>query len=252
LLLELIKQPAWLLGGVAMLASFLLQAGALSIGTLSSVEPVLVLELPMTLILGSVVFAHHMRARDWLGVVTMTGGLVLFVAVLSPSGGDAAQVPLGMSLVATFGTAFGIAVLTGFAAAGPRRSRAALYGIAAGSGFGLTASLIKVAVSRLDQQGAAGLFTAWETYAFTVTGVASVILIQAALHAGSLVAAQPGITLFDPLVSLLWGTVVLDETTGQGPVVFLLAVVGAGLIAGSVMLLAHSSQRAAEGGAAAT
>lgn len=246
LLGSLVRQPAWLVGAVAMLASFLLQAGALSRGELSSVEPVLVLELPMTLILGSTVLHHRLLRRDWAGIAAMTAGLVLFVALLSPAGGDAAHVSALVSLVATVGTAAGIAALTAVAAAGPARSRAALFGVAAGSGFGLTASLIKVAMARLGAGGVLGLFTAWQTYGFAVTGVASVVLIQAALHAGTLVAAQPGITLFDPLVSLLWGTVVLGETVSTSIPALALAAVGAAMIAGSVMVLAHSSQRAAE------
>jgi drug/metabolite transporter (DMT)-like permease len=249
LLLSVIRQPAWLIGGVAMLASFLLQAGALSIGTLSAVEPMLVLELPMTLILGAAVLGHRLRGRDWLSVVAMTGGLALFVVVLAPTGGDAARVPQTRALLASGGTVLGIVGLVAFAVLGPPRSRAALYGVAAGSGFGLTASLIKVSVARLDKSGVAALFGAWETYGFAVCGVASVVLIQAALHAGTLVAAQPGITLFDPLVSLLWGTVVLGERLSNGAAVVVLAVVGAALIAASVVVLAHSSQLAVEGAA---
>jgi drug/metabolite transporter (DMT)-like permease len=246
LLASLVRQPAWLVGAVAMLASFLLQAGALSRGELSSVEPVLVLELPMTLILAAAVLHHRLLLRDWAGIAAMTAGLVLFVALLSPSGGDAAHVSALVSLLATVGTAAGIAALTAVAAAGPDRSRAALFGIAAGSGFGLTASLIKVAMARLSAGGVVGLFTAWQTYGFAVTGVASVVLIQAALHAGTLVAAQPGITLFDPLVSLLWGTVVLGETVTTSVPALALSAVGAAMIAGSVMVLARSSQRAVE------
>ena len=246
LLASLVRQPAWLVGAVAMLASFLLQAGALSRGELSSVEPVLVLELPMTLILAAAVLRHRLLLRDWAGIAAMTAGLVLFVALLSPSGGDAAHVSALVSLLATVGTAAGIAALTAVAAAGPDRSRAALFGIAAGSGFGLTASLIKVAMARLSAGGVVGLFTAWQTYGFAVTGVASVVLIQAALHAGTLVAAQPGITLFDPLVSLLWGTVVLGETVSTSVPALALSALGAAMIAGSVMVLARSSQRAVE------
>jgi drug/metabolite transporter (DMT)-like permease len=246
LLASLVRQPAWLVGAVAMLASFLLQAGALSRGELSSVEPVLVLELPMTLILAAAVLRRRLLLRDWAGIAAMTAGLVLFVALLSPSGGDAAHVSALVSLLATVGTAAGIAALTAVAAAGPDRSRAALFGIAAGSGFGLTASLIKVAMARLSAGGVVGLFTAWQTYGFAVTGVASVVLIQAALHAGTLVAAQPGITLFDPLVSLLWGTVVLGETVSTSVPALALSALGAAMIAGSVMVLARSSQRAVE------
>jgi len=53
---DLLRQPVWFGGIAAITAGFLLQASALGTGQLSVVEPVLVLELPFTLILASRVF----------------------------------------------------------------------------------------------------------------------------------------------------------------------------------------------------
>jgi hypothetical protein len=77
-----------------------------------------------------------------------------------------------------------------------------------------------------------------------VIGVASLGLVQAALNAGTLVAAQPGITLLDPLVSLLWGTVVIGEHTRTGPIL-VLAGLGAAVIAAGAVLLARVTGQAA-------
>jgi len=77
-----------------------------------------------------------------------------------------------------------------------------------------------------------------------VFGIASLGLVQAALNAGTLVAAQPGITLLDPLVSLLWGTVVIGEQTRSGPVLGL-AGLGAALIIAGAVLLARVTGRTA-------
>jgi drug/metabolite transporter (DMT)-like permease len=240
LLWRLLRHPQWLLGGVAMIVSFLLQAAALNAGTLSSVEPVLVLELPMTFILAAMVFSQRLPRRDWLCSALMAGGLALFIAVLDPSGGNADSVSTLVAVAATIATAGGIAVLVVAAQLARGATSAALFGIAAGSGFGLTASLIKVSVTRLTKQGPASMFTSWETYGFAIAGIASVVLIQAALHAGTLVAAQPDITLLDPLVSLLWGTVVLGESTRTGPIL-LLAALGALCIVTGVLVLVRSS-----------
>lgn len=240
LIVHLLRRPIWLFGALAMVASFLLQAVALGSGTLSSVEPVLALELPLTLIIGSVVFRHRLGARDWVSAAAMALGLGLFIGALSPSGGDAARIGEGLAVLATLATLAGVAALALAGQFGPQRSRAALFGAAAGSGFGLTACLIKVSVSRLSSDGVSGLFSTWETYGFAITGVGSVVLVQAALHAGTLVAVQPGLTLLDPLVSLLWGTVVLGERTRTG-VALLAAAAGAAVIAVSVFTLARSS-----------
>jgi hypothetical protein len=101
---------------------------------------------------------------------------------------------------------------------------------------------MKLAVARLSADGAAGLFSAWETYAMVGFGIGSLLIVQAALNAGTLVAAQPGITLLDPLVSLLWGTVVIGEQTRTGPIL-LLAALGAGLIVGGAVFLARVTGR---------
>jgi drug/metabolite transporter (DMT)-like permease len=236
LLLHLLRRPAWLLGLAALIASFLLQATALATGTLSAVEPILVLELPLALILGAYVLKYPVRHRYWLVAAGMAAGLALLVAVLDPSGGDAEHISTPLALVATAATAGGVIALVMAARSGPKRSRPALYGVAAGSGFGLTASLMKLAVARLSADGPTGLFSAWETYAMVGFGIASLGLVQAALNAGTLVAAQPGITLLDPLVSLLWGTVVIGEHTRTGPILLLAALGAAAIVAGAVLL----------------
>lgn len=239
LLLFLLTRKVWLLGLLAMIASFLLQATALGLGTLSVVEPVLVLELPLTLLIASITFRHRLRAIDLLAALVVTAGLALLIGVLDPSGGDARHVSSALVVLATGATVAGVCVVVAVGNVGPRRWRAALLGVGAGSGFGLTAGLMKLAVARLSVGGAEGLFTAWETYAMALAGIASVGLVQAALNAGTLVAAQPGITLFDPLVSVLWGTVVTGEHTRTGPIL-ILAVGGGALIVTGVLGLARS------------
>ena len=239
LLAELLRRPLWLLAMGTMTASFLLQAAALGTGTLSAVEPVLAMELPLALIFGGLFLAHRVAPKEWLAAAVLAGGLALFIAILDPRNGDARRAPLWLILLGVAATVGGIAGIAAIGRLGPDRWRAAWFGVAAGSGFGLTAALIKISMTRLADHGPAGLFSAWETYAFVLSGVASVILVQAALHAGTLVAAQPGITLLDPLVSLLWGTIVLGEQTRTGPVL-LLAGLGAALMVAGVLGLARS------------
>ena len=64
LIWSLLHQPVWFGGILAICIGFLLQATALGFGQLATVEPILVLELPLTLILASRVFGQGMRWRD--------------------------------------------------------------------------------------------------------------------------------------------------------------------------------------------
>jgi hypothetical protein len=64
-------------------------------------------------------------------------------------------------------------------------------------------------------------------------------LLQSAMNAGRLIAAQPGLTLTDPVVSILWGTLVFHEAVRAGW--FILPTVVSGLVvAAAVIALAHS------------
>jgi drug/metabolite transporter (DMT)-like permease len=237
---RVIRRPAWLIGLAAMLLSFALQATALGIGELSAVEPMLVIELPLTLLLASWLFRRGLRLRDWVGIVGMTVGLGALIGALAPSGGNVDGISLTVWLAATLSTAALIGALWLAALLSRGRVRSALFGVAAGTGFGLTASLIKADVDVIGTQGVAAVFRTWQLYAVAVTGVLSLWLVQNALHSATLVEAQPGITLLDPVISVLWGVLVFGESVNRGPVLAV-AVAGAVIVGASVFMLVRAS-----------
>jgi EamA domain-containing membrane protein RarD len=66
-----------------------------------------------------------------------------------------------------------------------------------------------------------------------------VLIMQWALHSGPLLAAQPGFTLLDPLVSILWGVLVYEEATRTGA--WLVLATAGGIAVGiGVWLLSRS------------
>lgn len=239
LLWRVVRQPSWGVGIGALIASFALQATALGLGTLSTVEPVLAVELPMTLFLGAWTFRHPLGWREYGSAAAMAAGLAVFVVAIGPSGGDAARVSGGVAGIAAAATLAAIIALVVVAERGAARARPALLGAAAGAMFGLTASLMKIAVAVVSRDGFAAVLRHWELYGMGAFGITSLVLVQAALHAGTLVAVQPGLTLMDPLVSVAWGTLLLGEASHRGPVL-LLAPVGAAIIVAAVLVLARS------------
>jgi drug/metabolite transporter (DMT)-like permease len=236
---DLLREPVWFAGVAAVTCGFLLQAAALRNGGLSVVEPVLVIELPITVVLAWRVFSGRMTRREWTAVGGMTLGLVGLLYFLAPSGGHAQDVA-GW----TWATAIGVSVvlLVALVEWGRRMpgeaARAGIYGVATGLGFGLTAALMKGMTEGL-RHGFVGIFTTWQTYAMVAAGAVSMYLLQNALNAGRLVAAQPGITLTDPVVSVLWGALVFGEQVRHGWYTAL-AAVSAVLVVGSVVALARS------------
>ncbi len=148
LIRSLLHQPVWFGGIAAITAGFLLQATALGEGELSTVEPILILELPLTLIIASRAFGQPMRGREWACAAAMTIGLGALLFLLQPSAGRSGHVHwyawaggVGASLILVGGL---VALALRAAPGGSGGAcRAALLGAAGGAAFGLTAALMK-------------------------------------------------------------------------------------------------------------
>lgn len=238
-MLDLLRRTTWLLGFGAMVLSFILQAIALHFGQLSSVETVITLEVPLTLLVASRVFRVRVGRPEWTGIWTMTAGAVVLVASLNPQPGDESHVSDGIYAVAGGATAAMVFALILVAQRGSTMWATACLGAAAGTCFGLTATFIKEVTVQLSARGVAGLVLTWQTYAAAAAGIGGIVIMQWALHTGPLLAAQPGFTLMDPLVSILWGVLIYDEATRTGAWL-VLATAGGIAIGVGVFLLAHS------------
>jgi drug/metabolite transporter (DMT)-like permease len=248
LIWSLAHQPAWFGGVLAIFVGFLLQATALGNGQLSLVEPILVLELPAALILGGWVFRARLGPREWACVVAMAAALAAMLFALSPSGGQTSGVRWYTWLTAIGVNLAAAGALVAYGRRGPAGAgrtdtkgsarQAAVLGVAAGSVFGLTAALMK-GMTGTFAGGIGAVLTHWQLYGMIAAGVLGMFLLQSALNAGQLIAAQPGLTLSDPIVSILWGVLVFGEQVRTGWFV-VLAVAGALVLAAAVVVLARS------------
>jgi drug/metabolite transporter (DMT)-like permease len=239
LLWDLVRRSTWLLGFGGMVASFVLQAVALGLGELSAVETVITLEVPLTLLVASRVFKTRLGRAEWSGVIVMTGSMIVLLVVLDPRPGNETDVSHATYALAGGATVATIAALVIAAQRGHRIWRTACLGAAAGTSFGLTATLIKETAAQLSARGVYGVVSTWQTYAAISTGLLGVVLMQWALHSGTLLAAQPGFTLMDPLVSIFWGVLVYHEVT-RGGLWLIPASLSAVAIGAGVVLLARS------------
>ncbi|MDT7618261.1 MAG: hypothetical protein QOF00_5708 [Pseudonocardiales bacterium] len=239
LLWDLAHRPAWIAGIAALIVGFLLQAAALATGPIVLVQPLLVLELPFTLLLAGAVFGSRLHAREWTAIAGMSLGLAALLYALAPSGGDPLSPSVGtwvVGLAVTLGVA-GIFVVVGHRSSGSRR--AAAFGLATGIGFGLTAVLVAAIGAVWKSSGWPGLLTSPFTWLLVVLGPVFFYLLQRTLQAGPLVASQPFLTLFNPVVAVGFGVAVFGErVNGSGWLV--LAVAGAVLIGAGTVLLARS------------
>lgn len=233
LLRDLVRQPTWLLGISGLIGGFVFQAAALHFAVLTVVQPIVVSELPLTLLLGALVFQLRVDREAIWGTVAISAGVAAVLLGTAPRPGHAAT---ALSwLVASMLTVVIGASLVGAALRTTGNRRAALFGATAGLGFGFTAALMNGALHQLHH-GLRGLFSTWQVYAMVAAGIISVFLAQNAFQAGPLVAAQPPITTCDPLSSIIYGVLVFGEQL-RGRYWIILTVAGClFILLGSVVL----------------
>jgi hypothetical protein len=203
------------------------------------VETIITLEVPLTLLAASRVFKQPLGSSEWGGILLMTAGGIALVAILNPEPGNETNVNDLTYVMAAGGTIATIVALLVASRRGGAMWRTACLGAAAGSCFGFTATMIKETIAQASLHGMPAVFTTWQTYVAVCSGISGLVFVQWALHTGPLLAAQPGFTLMDPLVSILWGVLVFNEATRTGWWL-LPAVLGALAVGRGVFLVAHS------------
>jgi drug/metabolite transporter (DMT)-like permease len=232
--IDLVRQPAWLLGALFLVGTFGFQALALYFGPLSVVQPVLVLELVFTLGLRAFLLRDHIASRTWSAALMICVGLASFLVVASPSEGTG--VPDARQWIWAVGSR-GLIVVTALLLSrhGSPARRAALFGAATAVVWSVDAAFVKQTVDLLARSGVAGLLAHWPLYAMIATGVLGTILLQSAYAVGPLAASQATMLIVDPLASIVLGIEIFNEQLHAGPgsllgVVASLAVLGAGVV----------------------
>ena len=197
----LLRNPRWLAGWGAQVGAFAFQAVALQLGHLSVVQPLLVTELVMALVLRQVFIHQEVAWAAWGGAAAAVAGLAVFIVAAEPRGGNAGPTTGHWTAAVVACVAVAAALIAGARGGSPSR-RAALYGLAAGVTWALEATFIKSATDDLARAGLSGLFTNWPVYAVAVGGAAGVLLEQLALQDGPLRVSQPLLVITDPVVSV--------------------------------------------------
>jgi len=211
---NLAKQTWWLAGTVALLCGYAFQAVALANGRLAVIQPLLVTTIVFALPLGYFLTNQAVNRREVLGAGVVVAGLVIFTAV-----GDAADgndnAPANEWAIAVLGFGAVAAALIVLGNKGSLVRKAGLYGACAGVLYGLSASLCKPTVEILGDDGIGAVLTSWEAYAFAVAGILAFVVQQVSLATGKLAASVAAVSVCNPLVSIVIGTVLLDERLAE-------------------------------------
>ncbi|MEF3114098.1 DMT family transporter [Streptomyces chrestomyceticus] len=244
---HLLRSPAWLGGIAVIVGAAACQALALTLGSLSLVQPILVTELPFTLLVASAVARRRLPAIGWAASVMVAAGLGLGLAAAAPHGGSTEEVSAGKWVLTLLVSGGVMAACILAALPRPRgKARAALFSSASAIGYALTATLMKAATDTFDRHGPGAFFAAWQTYAFVAAGACALFLLANAMESGPLVASQPALTLGEALVSLALGTVVYGERVRTGWWLVLEGL-GAVMVTWGVVVLPRADTEGVEG-----
>ena len=208
LILILVRRPMWVLGVGGDAAGYVCQAGALALGSLLLVQPLLVTSLLFALPISAKINKRKLQMVDGVWAIVLTAALGLFVVAGNPSEGNdlAPFSDWAVPTVALVVLVVACVVVSRLHAP----LAAALLGTASGALFGIGAALTKSAMNLLGQ-GIPTLVTSWELYALIISAIFGAILQEDAFQAGDLQASFPAMTILEPIVAAIFGVAVLHE-----------------------------------------
>ena len=238
-LLRLFRRPLWLLGFAAIIASISLQAAALGTGRLVVIEPVLASSLLVALALSAWVEHRLMPPVQWAAAIAAFAGLVLFLVISQPSGGQqiAGTRQLGLAAIGAFCVA-GIAVLIAVRLQSVKR--ALVLGVGGGVAAGVTDALTKT-VAFLAGSRQLAIFADPRLYLLIVVGLMTYTMQQNGYRAAALAAFLPAFAVLDPVIGSLLGLFVYHERLGGGPVRIVIESAAAIVATWGIARLASSS-----------
>jgi drug/metabolite transporter (DMT)-like permease len=225
ILVDLVRQPLWLIAISANIVGFALQVVALSFGSLALVQPLLVCDLLFAVLIARYVgfrrgeyFPGGRRGLVTLlaGVGAATVGVAGFLVAGRPSAGHGdvgwdVLLPLVAGLVVVAGGCLVVA-------ARKPNLRPLALALACGVNYGVAAFAVKLVTTEFSG-GPARVFTHWPIYLFAVAGPVGFILNQDALQQGTFLApVQAIITTADPVISIALGVLWLGVTLRSSPV----------------------------------
>jgi hypothetical protein len=246
ILLDLARQPLWLMAIVANGVGFALQVVALSLGSLAVVQPLLVFDLVFAVLIVRTVgwdaSSLPPGTRRWdpvllAGVGAAAVGVAGFLAIGQPTAGRAdigfaALIPLAIALVVVVG---------GCLATAARSDNLRPLALALGCGacYGVAAFTIKLVTTEFGS-GPARVFTNWPIYLLAVAAPVGFILNQDAFQQGKFLApVQSIITTADPVISIGLGLLLLGVVLHGSPAAIVGEVVSLLIMTAGVIITAH-------------
>jgi hypothetical protein len=211
-----VRKPAWLAAMAVATAAVTLHASALKYGSVSMVQPLMVVGVVMAVLVRSALDLKLPTRPELQAVVITMGGLAVLVACAAPqpSPHRPAYGVIALLVAAGLGVAAAVLRFVPRMTGGPR-AQAVLLSATSGLMFGLTAALMKLLGVLLPGNPT---YAVPALAAVVCAGVLGIAMNQRAYQLAPLSLSMPVINLVDVLVAVLIGVVAFHELPAHSPV----------------------------------
>jgi drug/metabolite transporter (DMT)-like permease len=241
-LVRLAMRPVWLASLAVMGVGWALQAAALDRGRVAIVQTLLTMTLVFVLPLGWWLTAQKVTRREVVAAFVIVAGLATFAVIGDPANGVSDAPGNGWAVATVLLTLGCAAVLWAGDKRGPS-IRAAANGAVSGATAGLTAVMAKPLLTELHQS-LGSVLSDPKLYVFLIYGALGVVFQQFGLATGRLAPTVAAGSVVCPIVSVLLGAALLQETLERPPWHVLVATIGLAAAFASAVVIASAQARA--------
>ncbi len=241
--LRLLRNPRWVFGLLLLGAGMALNVVALTLGTLTVIQPIGAIALVITTIVNSRDQGIRLNRATVVAITACVTGSALFVLMAVNVVSENTHVRSSEELTVVMLLAIVIVIFGGSLVLFKHRLRAFFYILGAGVLFGFVAVLTRI-ISRqvFDPNGLFLLNVQWYSIiAIAAAGGLGSWFVQSAYASGPPDLVIAGLTVIDPMVGIAIGITILGELRPDVPPVVAISMAGAALLAivGVVALSRH-------------
>ena len=241
--LRLIRNPRWVLGLGLLGVGTALNVVALTLGTLTVVQPIGAIALVITTIVNCRDQGIRLNRATVVSITACVAGSALFVLMAVNVVRENTHVDTTQELTVVLLLAAVIVIFGGALVMFKHRLKAFFYILGSGVLFGFVAVLTRIISKQIfDPNGLFLLNVQWySVIAIAAAGGLGSWFVQSAYAGGPPDLVIAGLTVIDPMVGIAIGIVILDELRDDVPPVVAIAMAGAATLAivGVIALSRH-------------
>jgi hypothetical protein len=241
--LRLLRNPRWVLGLLLLGAGMALNVVALTLGTLTVIQPIGAIALVITTVVNSRDQGIRLNRATVVAISACVTGSALFVLMAVNVVSENTHVRESEELTVVMLLAVVIVIFGGALVLFKRRLKAFFFILGAGVLFGFVAVLTRI-ISRqvFDPNGLFLLNVQWYSIiAIAAAGGLGSWFVQSAYASGPPDLVIAGLTVIDPMIGIAIGITILGELRPDVPPVVAISMAGSALLAivGVVALSRH-------------